>query len=238
MQERYLGDSHDFVKYSLLRFLASSMSLRLGINWYLTCHQELSVAAESGHGEKRHHLLQRDWSWDDDLKERLAVFKAPERRSLKALDDCGVLPPGTLTFADPVPPYARRAEWSATALERMHDADLMFLDPDVGMQVQSMTTGSSSRYAFFSEIAEIRDAGKIAVAIQFARQCDPVERARSVRGKLAAMFPEDERLPVLRARTTPNVLFLFSAPVSLHDVLRRNIHAFAALGPKRLEVVA
>lgn len=238
MQERYLGDSHDFVKYSLLRFLGSQMGLGIGINWYLTCPDALSIAAEAGHGEKRQHLSGRDWSWDDDLKARLSIFGASECRSFETLADSGALPAGTMLFDDPVPSIELRPEWNAQALERLREANLVFLDPDVGLEVQSMTAATSKRYAFFREVAAYRSAGKIAVTIQFARQCDPIKRAQAVRARLAMTFPEDERLPVLRARTSPNVLFIFSSPVSLQDQLSQAVHAFAAQGPAKLEIIS
>jgi len=36
MQEGYLGDSHDFLKYALLRRLHARTGMRLGVNWYRT----------------------------------------------------------------------------------------------------------------------------------------------------------------------------------------------------------
>ena len=34
MRERYLGDSHDFLKYALLRHQSGELGLRLGVNGY------------------------------------------------------------------------------------------------------------------------------------------------------------------------------------------------------------
>ncbi|HEV2488092.1 MAG TPA: hypothetical protein VGT08_21400 [Terracidiphilus sp.] len=36
MQERYLGDVHDYIKFALLRHLEKALDVRIGVNWYLT----------------------------------------------------------------------------------------------------------------------------------------------------------------------------------------------------------
>jgi hypothetical protein len=33
MQLRYLGDSHDYIKFALLRHLHRSLNIRIGVNW-------------------------------------------------------------------------------------------------------------------------------------------------------------------------------------------------------------
>ena len=55
MQERYLGDSHDFLKYALLRHLSGELGLRLGVDWYLTRPESVDCPGNND-GEKRQHL--------------------------------------------------------------------------------------------------------------------------------------------------------------------------------------
>ena len=35
MQERYLGDIHDFQKFIFLKFLSCAFNQKIGLNWYL-----------------------------------------------------------------------------------------------------------------------------------------------------------------------------------------------------------
>ena len=35
MQERYLGDIHDFQKFIFLKFLSSELQRKIGLNWFL-----------------------------------------------------------------------------------------------------------------------------------------------------------------------------------------------------------
>ena len=36
MQERYLGNVHDYIKFALLRHLHTELKVRIGVNWYPT----------------------------------------------------------------------------------------------------------------------------------------------------------------------------------------------------------
>ena len=35
MQERYLGDIHDFYKFLFIKHLANNLKIRIGLNWFL-----------------------------------------------------------------------------------------------------------------------------------------------------------------------------------------------------------
>ena len=35
MQERYLGDVHDFYKFLFLKYLSKKLKKKIGLNWYL-----------------------------------------------------------------------------------------------------------------------------------------------------------------------------------------------------------
>ena len=59
MQGRYLGDVHDFFKYRFLRHLASAMSFRIALNWYLTRPVDVDSPKRKD-GEQRLHLLGND----------------------------------------------------------------------------------------------------------------------------------------------------------------------------------
>jgi len=211
VQERYLGDSHDFIKYALLRHLNARLGVRLGVNWYLT-HPHHVDRADSNDGEKRHHLTGKGWAeTDPDLFAKIARFDAPESRNLSNIAAWEILPGNTL-YHDAVLSAVDREPWHVAAVEGLAKSDLVFLDPDNGFEIKSMTKRTAPKYAFYKEAADYLQTGKTVVGIQFARQCDPVARAREVRQTLSDVCGGGMALPVIRGRLAPNLLFLTVAP--------------------------
>jgi len=207
MQLRYLGDSHDYLKFALLRHLHPMLKVRVGINWYLTDPEE------NRDGEQRHHMTGRNWGkLDAPLFEMLKPFQKLEHRSLPNFEASGIFSEGTLYYSVNLPDTNLRRAWQNQATATLAEAELVFLDPDNGFEVPSMSNRTQAKYALFKEAAEFARRGQIVVGIQFARQCDPVARARSVRQNLTENFPDCAGIPVIRCRVSPNILFLLLAP--------------------------
>lgn len=227
MQERYLGDSHDFLKYALLRHLHSRLDLRLGINWYLTSPEQVDMPGNND-GEKRHHLKGGVWeAADPDLFERIHGFDTPSNRVLANVAQWGLLPADTLYFDLPVSMH-ERSSWHQAGVRALNGADLVFLDPDNGFEVKSMSARTRAKYALFDEIAAYLDAGQAVLAIQFARQCDPVQRAEEVRDRLKRQYGASADLPVVRGRVAPNLLFFTLEPAGAVGRVEQELHSFVA----------
>lgn len=108
MQDRYVGDIGDFGKYALLQALfgpadgSSGRTLSLGIVWYLMPDEE-----SSGDGSLLRYLeptpgnlaLYRDC--DPILYDTLGSLVSTSNRSVAALRESGVLPPGTVSYEEP-----------------------------------------------------------------------------------------------------------------------------------------
>lgn len=214
MQERYLGDSHDFIKYALLRHLIQDLDVNLGINWYLTCPTKVDRIGNND-GEKRHHLNGGLWqAIDPDLFERIEVFSDPRRRQIQAMEESEILPKSTVYFSQPTSSTACR-DWHISGMSTLGHSKLIFCDPDNGFEVASMTNQTRSKYALYSEVADYCRRDQAVICIQFARQCNPVDRAIEVRRKLLEACGTDDILPVIRGRTAPNILFISAAPKSI-----------------------
>lgn len=211
MQERYLGDSHDFLKYALLRHLSKSLELRIGVNWYLTKPDQVDRPGNND-GEKRHHLKGGVWrDADSELFEKIGKFETSADRKLSNVSAWEILPPDTRYHASPVPADDRES-WHQNAMTDLKPVDLVFLDPDNGFEVSSMTARTRPKYSLFSEAADYVAAGKAVVAIQFARQCDPIQRAVDIRSKLVSLVGSPADYPVIRGRVAPNLLFFSIVP--------------------------
>ncbi len=163
MQDRYVGDVGDYAKYALLRALTSASSghLRLGVNWYMYPDE-----AHNGDGRHVSYLRNQIYSGlDPTLYRTLGSLVANGRRSVLAVRQSGALPSDTLHFAKPVPRRApgcgsdatagdRRA-WALNATVALADADLVFLDPDNGIEIASLAPNSpkAGKYVLWEEIA-------------------------------------------------------------------------------------
>lgn len=225
MQERYLGDSHDFLKYALLRHLSKSLELRIGVNWYLTTPDQVDRPGNND-GEKRHHLKGGVWrDADSELFEKIGKFDAVADRKLSNVAVWDILPPDTCYFAAHVPADGRRS-WHQNAIAELQPADLIFLDPDNGFEVTSMTARTRPKYSLFREAADYVAAGKSVVAIQFARQCDPIQRAVDIRSKLVSLVGSPADFPVIRGRVAPNLLFFSIVPGANRERWRRALLDF------------
>ena len=46
MQERYLGDVHDFYKFLFLKYISKKLKEKIGLNWYLVSPEQVSFFEE------------------------------------------------------------------------------------------------------------------------------------------------------------------------------------------------
>ncbi|MBL9071656.1 MAG: hypothetical protein JNM03_16870 [Sphingopyxis sp.] len=213
------------MKYALLRHLSKTLELRIGVNWYLTTPDQVDRPGNND-GEKRHHLKGGVWrDADAELFEKIGKFDTVADRKLSNVAAWEILPPDTCYFAAHVP-ADDRGSWHQNAIAELQPADLIFLDPDNGFEVTSMTARTRPKYSLFSEAADYVAAGKSVVAIQFARQCDPVQRAIDIRSKLVSLVGSPADFPVVRGRVAPNLLFFSIVPGANRERWRRALLDF------------
>lgn len=72
----------------------------------------------------------------------------------------GILPAETIYFDDLVP-TDERTRWHHSALGKLLQADLIFIDPDNGFEVISMTRRTTPKYALYSEARDYLEEGKV-----------------------------------------------------------------------------
>ena len=230
MQERYLGDVHDFLKYKFLRHLKSETKFKIGLNWYLTRPEEVDPK-KTKDGEKRFHLTGRNsdqWAdWDEKLFDNLKNFKDPSERRLSRFHEFNILDK-TSYFEDHVPiTKLERLEWHKKAIEELKACDFVFLDPDNGLKVPSAKGKRVAKYVKDIEIKEYLENKQAVITIQFARQCNPIKKAEWARSKLNSAIGKSSRLPIMRCRVAPNILFVPAAPPDKREILEEAIRSFA-----------
>ena len=202
MKDQYFGDVNDFHKYALLRRIARSASLKLGVCWMLT--------ASDGRSDGRHldylnHPAQFR-SHDPDLFDwlRVAICADNDRRiariELSPLLGNAVFQSRLLTDSK-----GEREAYFAECRELFSDRDLVFFDPDNGIE-RSIPPGrrGSSKYIYWREIVATYKSGASVLIYQHF----PREGRRSFIAKLADELRRRTGSECVRAWPTARVLFL------------------------------
>lgn len=168
MQDRYAGNVGDFGKYGLLRWLcrpdAHRPAFRLGVLWYRF------EDATPGDGRDVSYLeppRAREFrSCDPDLfRQMRSIIRSG--RSIAAVEASGALPPGTAFFGDKLTferneprtsRALRRREWLEAGLRAVAHADLVFADPDNGLEIPSVDRlrPRGRKYVYYDDLRECR----------------------------------------------------------------------------------
>lgn len=191
VRHNFVNDIGDYAKYALLRALYANgpVDVRLGVIWYLTEH-----AAHNGDGRKRAHLSDGGWQeLDPDL---LQAMRRIEGRlhsqgdlNLSLIESSEILPAETAYFSEAVPYAGRtaqqraadRAAWFERARKAVEDCNLIFLDPDNGLEVRSapVTSPQAGKYATVPEITALLESGAAVVLYQHGDRTPwPTQRER------------------------------------------------------------
>jgi len=233
MQERYLGDVHDYIKFALLRHLHEALKVRIGVNWYLTAPEN------NGDGGQRGYLEKSEWkSLDEELFLKLRPYLEQEYRTLENFEKDKILPENTLYFRTKVSAIDGRSMWHNHAIFALSQAQLIFLDQDNGFEVKPESmSGRTHKYALYKEAFDYYDSGKIVIGIQFAAKVKPLNRVMEVRKKLIQSEDCSINLPVLRGRVTPNILFFAVSPLCSVNAVGDALKSSVAKSPvfKKLE---
>ncbi len=201
MKNQYFGDLSDYRKYGLLRCLAAT-GLKIGVCWLLTPDEG------KGDGELRAYLTKPEaWRhYDPMLYDGLQRVMNPEvPRTVKHAAEWGLVP-GARYFTDPLPDDEKaRDAYFAKAYAALEDKDLIFLDPDVGLEVPSIRRGArgSAGYLYRCELAEAFGRGHSVLLYQHYPH---IERQRFI-SSLARRMSEELGLVKVSAFVTSYVVF-------------------------------
>ncbi|NYT04990.1 MAG: hypothetical protein GKC04_01255 [Methanomicrobiales archaeon] len=203
MQDRYVGDAGDFGKYGLLRTLLAMAgpATALGVNWYYF----------SGHGEES--ADGRHCRYLDPGYPRAARFRVcfPEiydglqdivrsgRRHISAIEAEKIIGRNVTYYSAPVPDgrmpsaarIAARLHWFEQSLCALADCDILFLDPDNGMQAPSMKKSgkNAGKYFFFDECSRYFRRGQSLILYQHRNRLPKARYDAGIRGLHAAIDP-------------------------------------------------
>lgn len=158
MKNQYFGDINDYKKYSLLRLLGGDGQIKTAVCWVLT-------EDDSGADGRRIRYLEQPETWRkydpivyEHLREHVLVrglrhVKVIERANL--LQNCRF-------YNEVIQDDSRLRDQYFNKFSKFSDGmDLVFFDPDNGLEVKSVPRGKkkSSKYIYWSELEKSYKSG-------------------------------------------------------------------------------
>ncbi len=169
MKNQYFGDVNDYRKYGLLRLLTSRGGLSVAVCWMLTPDDGRSDGRFTEYFQQPERWRAYDPSLFDALKEMVA---RPEGRDIALAAEAEILPAARFfvrTLRDDLQSRSRYFEvfWNVA-----EDADLIFFDPDNGLEVPSRPLGrkDSCRYLYWAELEQACARGYSVLVYQHFRR--------------------------------------------------------------------
>jgi hypothetical protein len=206
MKNQYFGDINDYRKYGLLRILQSRGNGKLLVAWMLT-------PDDGGpDGGFRNYLHNPDtWQqYDPELFAGLARLLLSASTPEVSFIERSTLLPSTSYYSAVVPDADKeRDAWREGLLAAARDVDLVFVDPDNGIEVPSKPVGrkGSSKYITWQEILGLWETGCSILIYQHFRR----ERRAAFAKRIASELCERTGTRFVEALRTPHVLFLLAA---------------------------
>ncbi|MEI5668145.1 hypothetical protein WBO78_23915 [Bosea sp. CCNWLW174] len=189
----------------MLRLLGRS-GLRLGVCWMLTPNDERSDGNKLGYLDQS-----RQERHDPELFALLRrVRSEPDARRLIRIEGSEILPGAVFVNTTVPEPLFERQLWFKQASAALADTDLIFFDPDNGIEV-SLAKGrkGSSKYVYHDELAATYRAGHSLLVYQHFPRKERESFIRNVADDLRHVAPDAE---IWAVRTSHVVFMLVIQP--------------------------
>jgi hypothetical protein len=162
MQDKYVGDVGDFGKLTLLRHLVRRSRLRLGVVWCtVSGNRERNVDGSEKNNDGSHRAFlsytgkHRVDHCDAELFSGLAQFSDVPRRKIERLHPFTLASSFFGTSIEDSP----RQEWLKAALDRVQSEELVFFDPDNGINFDESCI-PSPKHISLQELQRFWDRGQ------------------------------------------------------------------------------
>lgn len=205
MKNQYFGDINDFRKYSLLRIF-SELYKEILIVWMLTHNDDKN--SKNKDGRKIHYLNHPNKYRDNDpiLFDELCKLMTNDR-NIKLIEQSEIMKSFNFVSEFLSDDIVTRENYFKNVYELSKDNNLVFFDPDNGIEVKSCKYGQkkSSKYIYWNEIKAVWDLNKDILLYQhFIRENHDVYIKRIVES-CKNVLPSANVIPIV----TTNVLFLY-----------------------------
>ena len=178
MQDSYVGDIGDYGKYGLLRAVTAA-GLSLGVNWYRV-QPPPPKETETENSKKRRRPDDGKYTsylehpaeyraYDPVLFDCLAKLVRENRRTIEAVKASGIL---KAQFYSKLLTGADRRAWHQEGLLATAGADVVFLDPDNGLETARMHARGTAKekHTTWQEGKDYYDRGQSVILYQHRPQ--------------------------------------------------------------------
>lgn len=244
MQDRYVGDVGDFAKYGLLRRLIgkpAERAIRLGVVWCL-------FPNETHNNDGRHvsYLRRAEFeALDDVLLASLRKIVLSEARCISAVSSGGIFPGGTV-FCEAVAAAPRhlsrkdrtqhRVGWLDRCFRATEKCDLVFFDPDNGVEVASVPKQhpNAGKYIYWDELIPFWQRGHTLLVYHHLNRTMPAARqVRGLRDRFRAKLDGAKVMSLVFRRGSSRVFWLVYRDTALGAEMERRARDFLAAGWSR-----
>jgi hypothetical protein len=153
VKNQYFGDVNDYRKYGLLRILMDNGKLNSGICWMLTPDDRRSDGKFTQYLEQPLRWRKYDPGLFDYLE---GCLKVDQIRDVNKLSNTSILP-STKYYADIFyDGIENQNKYFNEMLSRFKDMDLIFFDPDNGMEIKSKKRGQkgSCKFLYWDQLIQ------------------------------------------------------------------------------------
>jgi hypothetical protein len=169
MKNQYFGDVNDYRKYGLLRALTDRGGLSTAVCWMLTPDDGRSDGRFTEYLEQPERWRAYDPALFDILRE-LVVGQG--ERNIDMAGEAGLLPAARFFVRTLRDDLQSRSRYFEVFWEVAQGCDLIFFDPDNGLEVRSRPAGrkGSSRYLYWAELEQAFSGGYSVLVYQHFRR--------------------------------------------------------------------
>jgi hypothetical protein len=219
MKNQFFGDINDYRKYGLLRLLAGGGGMKIGICWMLT-------ADDGAPGGKLTGYLKNPTRWEKHdcglfwrLREAVLVKQQRNVAQVRIMGILSAVKSHELHLTDKP---SVRDRYFKRAFKKLLKVDLIFFDPDNGLEVKSSPRGTkdSSKYLYWKEVRQgFEELGKSLLIYQ---HFPPENRQRFIVRKREEIKTHTEAQDI-HAFKTPRVAFFLAVQPKHSEYFQRRI---------------
>ena len=223
MRNEFFGDINDYRKYGLLRILSGGKKDSVAVCWMLRPNEDRPTRVDYLRRDKtwRHRTC---WHFDERLFDALhqAVCVEGERNVARAAH-ADILSPEVFGFyeGELEDDMKNRDAYFEGFLARFKGSDLLFLDPDNGLEVKSVRAGNkgSSKYLYLDELSRGFYELHSILVFQFFRQMAPQVVINRRSEEIFSRLQVDE---IASFQTASVIFFLIPQPGRLSEMKERS----------------